>query len=318
MNNRIVPQANATPPVREIKIGLWGGPKSGKTTYLSALKMATLLQPDGDWSITGLEKDFPGSSTFLSINTSALRKGDFPKATTTASEYKFEISGTVSPRLLSGLPVLLRKMAGVERQVNFSLYMRDYPGIVFQSIIDIHDSMWTQLAECDGLIYLYDVGSSDDAYDYVNLASDFLWQLTDVKRRFHNKLPHFLAICLSKFDSTDVFDPLLKEGLVQQDPKDPRMTPYVTDPKKAFEKLADKLVTKTVQSLFHPQRIQYFISSSIGFYAPPNSPISLEDYWNVNNLPGGPKIRSGRNTYPVNVFTPLMWIESQVSALAKK
>ncbi len=315
MLNKPAPQTNATP--REIKIGLWGGPSSGKTTYLSALRMAALLEPEGGWRVTGLEKEFPGSSTFLAANTKLLRQGGFPQATTNPSEYKFEINGTVTPKLLSGLPDILRKMAGIERQVNFSLYVRDYPGGDFSQMSDIQDSMWKNLAECDGLIYLYDVETKFDAFDYVNLTPDFLLQLTAPQRRINNKLPQFLAICISKFDSREVFEPLREAGLVQNNLKDPRLTPYVTEPKKAFEKLADPLVTKTMERFFDPQRIQYFFSSSVGFYAPPNSPINMEDYSNVGDLPGGPKIRSGRNTFPVNVFTPLMWIEAQTTALAK-
>jgi hypothetical protein len=38
----------------------------------------------------------------------------------------------------------------------------------------------------------------------------------------------------------------------------------------------------------------------------------------VVNEAGVDKIRSGRSTYPVNVFPPLMWIEDQVNKLARK
>jgi hypothetical protein len=318
MNHQTTSPIPAPAPPREIKIGLWGGHLSGKTTYLAALKMAALLHPAGDWRITGPQHEFPWSNAFLLSQTALLRRGEFPKGTVVPDEHKFEISGRLSPRLLAGLPGFLRSVARVERTVNFSLYVRDYPGQYFANVTDIKDPLWGYLAACDGLIYLHDAGSHEDALDYVNLACNYISNLTPPERRLNNKLPHFLAICVSKFDSPAVLEPLRKEGLVERDLLDARQAPYVTQPKKAFELLADEMVANTVRAAFAPQRTQYFFNSSIGFYAPPGQPVNLDDCHNVIAAPGGPKIRSGRHTYPVNILTPLLWIENEVSALARR
>lgn len=320
-----------------VKIGLWGGTSSGKTTYLAALRIATLLNPAGGWSIEGADDLRENSTMFLSRMTNALRQHRFPPATIdTVHQYAFRITGNV-PRAL-----------GMKR-VSFTLFFDDRPGGHYFRKTNPKDELWTELASCDGLIFLFDpkrelrkdaglletdarFDEDDEELDeeelldnlaYIQHVADFVKQTAGANGWLHKQLlPHYLAVCITKFDDARVFNRLLgnphgdppEENLVEpHDPEDAEEfseSPFVPDARAAFDRLADPETVAMLERFFHDDRIAYFVISSIGFYGARIGHIKRTNFTNVT---GSRPERIRGEVTPINVFEPLKWIYDRAS-----
>lgn len=308
----------------DIRIGLWGGPSSGKTTYIGALSVAALLDESGEWKIYGQDEAFPGSTIFLAAQTRLLKQGYFPASTTAERflKYGFKISGVLPRAVVRRLLALLRSRnvrippkllsrLGLTKLVSFTLHVCDYPGGAFTRE-DYRDELWDYLADCDGLVYLFDPEAEQTAHpnlEYLQQAADFLLQVMEARGKLiEERLPHYLAACISKFDEPAVFRRLREANLITLDMADSG-TPYVADARKAFEVLADPLTVRIVERYFHWKRVAYFGTSAIGFYTDDSGKVDIEDCANVLDTPEGKRIRG--NIKPINVLAPLIWIERQ-------
>jgi hypothetical protein len=292
-----------------LPVGIIGGTSSGKTTYLAALKIASLLDNSGSWSISGLDA---GSIRFLADTTSAIRSGYFPReGTTTPQSYTYRISG--QPRQNRDFFSSLIK--GKTRPVNMTLQVNDYPGDFFLKT-DPNDDLWKHLAGCLGFVYLFDLELESTRrinFDYLQLVIDFVKQTRLMKNAtVDDRLPHFIAVALSKYDDPATYAFLRKHNLVGVDSQDPRCTPVVLDVRRAIQ-LVDPLMVRLIENNFLLHRIAYFAVSSIGFYAPPEQKINPEDCSNVIVTPSGKRIRSGKDTVPVKVINPLLWIDYETA-----
>ena len=304
-------------------IGLWGGPSSGKSTYLAALRLAAYSAHEvvGTWKITGIDRIAPNSEATLHEATSDLRKGLFPPLTTSlkGDPFAYSVDGDVPPELLSkifGAGFLNTLIA--PRHVNFRLHTRDVSGEAIEKIRDTEGELVNYLAECEGLVFLYDfigdqVSGHNDAFLSTQPVVSYLYQYYEERNQLlpGNKLPHYVAVCIAKYDDPRVFDKLQQLGLITVS-ADESNTPIISDPVRAFNELADSSVKDAVSRYFQQDRIKYFGLSSIGFKVKEKK-ISLDDY--VNVIPtndGEEKILSGRNTKPINVFEPLVWLEGKI------
>lgn len=295
------------------RIGLWGGPGSGKTTFLASLKIAALLKNSGNWYIYGDDRVCAGSVKHLAIATTDLRNGNFPGNTLEVEVHAYRIKGTVEEKLLDKL------FSGFKNQkLDIVLYVQDFPGGFFAKETDPNAEIWNYFANCKGLVYLYDFAKEErgEAYNFdsVQFLVDYLLQREDVAL-IDGYLPHYLSICVTKYDDPVVIEKLQKAepNIIKSDPQDPRNTPYIKDPQKAFEILADPLVKETLERNFIPSRVNYFCTSSIGFYAPKDSQVDLGDYVNViETQRGSNKIRNARHLVPVNVIEPLVWLQHSI------
>jgi hypothetical protein len=314
-----------------IKVGIWGGSASGKTTYLAALRIAALQYPEGRWVIQGMDEKHPYSSKFLSDNTQSLLSGSFPEPTldANAETYSYQVNG----HLVSNSAWWKKKLYEIlrlQREVRFILEIYDYPGGVLLRR-DPNEKLWEYLADCQGLIYLFDphqtaVGTSN--FDYLQHSLDMI---RHVLVRRHGKamesgrLPQHLALCITKFDDDIIFRRLLNQKLIARARNDKRLTPFVTDPMKAVRCLADDLTVATIEGYFEEERVNFFATSSIGFYVDRNtSVIDIERCSNTrkkqvkmmvkDEKTGQPVERITEQDviageiYPVNVFEPLLWL----------
>lgn len=307
-----------------VRIGLWGGPGSGKTTYLAALRIAALLDETSDWKLQGQDDLFPGSTKFLAEQTNFLRRGKFPAPTHDSADFGYRVSGMVIPSLVDQFAGVLgvRKQLRNEimgklkmaRPMNFTLHVRDYPGGDFLST-DYEDELWQYLSDCHGLIYLFDPELEETEYpnyEYIQQSADYVMQLMTKRNQIeNNRLPHYLAVCITKFDEPGIFSKLQASKLIRLDLPGMEGIPYVRDAKEVFNMLADRLTIRTIERYFQPNRIRYFMTSSIGFYTDESGTIDAVDCCNVLDTPDGKLIRG--EVTPINVFTPLIWIENQVS-----
>ena len=292
-----------------IKIGIWGGPSSGKTTYLAALRLAAMKHP-GLWTVNGRDDICAGSTNFLSDATNTLLRGGFLAADPAglARAFAYQVSGNVTSRTFFG---------SFSQPVSFTIYVEDFGGGDFAKP-DPRHPVWKYLADCDGLIFLFDhklETSEKPTFDYMQNTVDYVKSILRSQNKLLGStemLPHYLVFCLSKYDEPATFRWLKENGLIVQSQKDPKSIPYVSNARQAAH-LSNSLAGQWIERNFSRERIGYLATSSIGFYIGSSGKIDINDCANVVTTPSGQKIRSGKNTNPINVIEPLLWIERKIS-----
>ena len=331
------PQQDADVMTRDdVKIGLWGGPQSGKTTYLAALRHATNSATCGTWNVMPLS---PQSSNLMYELSQGLNKGRFPEAnpvgTTRPLRWLFQgdLTGTELARRRMG-----RKVATKSR---FVLNLVDVTGMAFahnpkeHGVTDkVAGQALDELTSAHGLIYLFDpIGERDnrDSMDYVNRTITQMkeWYARSGSQGLH--LPQQVSICITKFDHPQVFQEARDKGLVESGPDG---LPRVPDrnAREFFTMLCTgrfwskhyeqgdrsaQFVMDELQSTFGEDKIEYFVTSSIGFWKPMGwtgilSEFNSEDF--ANFLPGDettrPSIRGAIS--PINVLEPLVRLNQRI------
>jgi hypothetical protein len=337
------------------RIGLWGAPQSGKTTFLAALNIAAISQPAApgrpSWIVIGGDDD---AGAFLTENTDLLQNRHvFPSATPGLTALSWRFIGPPGPGgRLSGRG--LRRGPRPEQTV-FVVELLDVAGRyygssapknalparsvfadeeelgVFDDEADTPDEwelLLDHLSMCDGLVYLFDPvreQRNNDSYEF------FQRTLEQVTRRCYEanrlrggKLPHFLAVCVTKFDEPAVFRQAFRTGVVMTG-DEPERIPQVPDnlAKAFFDRLCDdspegsaRLVRGSINNFFSADRISYFISSAVGFYIGPSGYFRTHDFTNVVRSGGEARIRGAIR--PINVLEPFLWLEESTRAAARR
>ena len=358
-----------TPP-RQVRIGLWGPPGSGKTTILAALKIATMRnQLPGNWIMHGSDDD---STEFLiSVTDQLAERRTFPAHTFDPVGYVFRFNGEPPSRgrfrqamatpgsrtggLLNSLrgrpdpaPPTAPPTAPRSERVTFELDVLDVPGTVYgrdeprqfadgsDDVGDLsfggaapeassgygsdsragwEDRLLDHLQDCQGIIYLYDpVREARDADSFMHFHG-IMEKLT--RRIFEQdgynnaRLPHHVAVCVTKFDDPAVYRLARRFGYSVQDARPPYLPRVINEnAHNFFVRLcqesggnADMVVSGIPQ---HFQKVGYFVTSAVGFYVGPNHRFQPHDGVNVE----GTKIR-GR-VYPINVLEPILWLHESL------
>ncbi|HEX8230991.1 MAG TPA: hypothetical protein VF826_17010 [Chloroflexia bacterium] len=179
---------------------------------------------------------------------------------------------------------------------------------------DYENNLWRFLAECDGIIYLYDPTIEQQGmtnWEYLTMSLGYAALAVQRSQRGNRlesgRMPQFLAVCMVKYDDPLIFKELLRENLIVVDATGKRAVPRVTDPRRAFDLKTDGLSGDLLRSYFIPERVRYFATSSIGFYTTDPQRIDLTDCYNVDGMaPSGQAIRGP--IHPVDVFAPLIWL----------
>jgi hypothetical protein len=278
------------------KITLWGGPGSGKSTYLAALALAAYQSQAGGWVINGADEE---SIEFLLAATSALKNGAFPPpADSQTTRYAFQICGKI--KKTNGTFSFLDQYM----QIDLVLRVTDRPG---QDFMASPEETAKDMADCDGLILLYDYELDLDGhpnFEYLHAVAEYLRVHCAQNLLPRGRLPQHVAVCLSKYDHAPTFQWLYENQMISWAGGDNyRNIPYLAQPRWALSRL-DNLVLPLLERNFDPQRIAYFGVSSIGFYHRPDGGVEA----NVATDADTPIIRSGKNIYPLNVLGPILWL----------
>ena len=254
----------------------------------------------------------------------------FPEATTAQpKDYAYRISGLVTE-------ALLRRVVGEHvygtvldhvlkpREVTFVLHVKEYSGNVFVNS-GRDDDLWTYLASCHGLIYLFDPfrehalaqlsanGTGDTNRKYLSRTLTYTQLRVPANRRPPgHRLPQHLAVCIAKSDHPQVVGELDSAGLISVDVKGLEGMPVVTDAQMAFEHLAETETVKMIQTYFVRRRTRYFATSSIGFFHGRDDRVDPKEYWNFQDSSDGQPERIRGPIRPINVLSPLLWIENRV------
>lgn len=320
-----------------VKIGLWGSPGSGKTTFLAALRHATIdvNGQSGRWGIFPLNQL---SKRLLVDFTHDMNQGNFPEATlpgvTTALKWLF-IGDLAKSQFARGRKRF--KLGKLESR--FVLDLIDVSGLAFgdKSEAYVPGSVTQQALQhlygARGLIYLFDpIGERDErnSLNYVNRTVVELKEMYARVARAEPHLPHHLSVCITKFDHPDVFQEARRNGFVNFGPDG---TPRVLDEHaEAFFDLlctgkfwsrqheqgnrSAQFVRNELRNAFDPKKIEYFVTSSIGFWKPPGwsggtSDFNPDDFSNYHRAGGDrPSIRG--TISPINVLEPLIRLQQRL------
>ncbi|MFE4368932.1 hypothetical protein ACFRMN_11945 [Streptomyces sp. NPDC056835] len=306
-----------------VRIGVWGASGSGKTTFLGAVPIAAMQhQRRGRANLVVAGMD-PSSAEFLHESVDQLvSEQRFPQATRAQRDLRWSFSGE--------LPGARGLRA---RRVNFALEVLDLPGEAFnprsnQVGEELHDRAVTHLTNCGGLVYLFDplldANQQTASINYFfGMASQIAGRVRDEGRLLANgRLPHHVAVCITKFDHPDVFEPALRAGWVTQertgdipcvpDHQAPGYFDWMCD---SFRGGSARLVRDALRNFFHPARMSYYASSAIGFRLNPHNQFDYRSYVNVE--PDGGRI-CGSPPMPINIIEPLLSLEGGLRGTADR
>ena len=251
------------------RIGLWGAPGCGKTTFLAALNIAVSRSATQELMIFGVDD---ASTDFLVDNTARLTgERRFPDATVSGNQYSWIM------RMETQVPERRRfrqTMTTVPLELNLDLL--DEPGRVFKDTQDepgaavgsggsdlgfddeddtgtdtdvglpaTEESVMDRLASCDGLLLLFDPTREWKGGDAFNYFQGTLLRIA--QRRMIDqatpggRLPQYVAVCATKFDHPDVYRRAKNRGYRSFSVTDPFMFPRVPD------ELAEKFFVELVR-----------------------------------------------------------------------
>jgi hypothetical protein len=328
-------------------IGLWGAPSSGKTTFLASLFIAVNRRPQKDMNIFGVDD---ASTNFLIDSTRTMtRDYKFPPATQAAVSYSWTLNmDSLVERTEAGR--FGRKTTTSEvRRSQFNIDLRDAPGGYFGNqpaqapqlqrinlgggspataaapAASAETEMMDYLSGCDGLLLLIDPVREQefgDAHDYFQTTLLKIAQRKLAAPGAAPRLPHHVAVCITKFDHPDVYRFAKVNKYHAYEEEDPYLFPRVheSDAEGFFREFCRtsprseaELICSALSSYFERDQIRFFVSSAIGLHLGDSarfrdngSPQNTED---VNGVPA---IR-GR-VYPINVLEPILWLGQRVLA----
>ena len=309
----------ANTPVRRITI--WGPPGCGKTTFLSALNIA-LVRQHGDWIVRARDE---AAAQALAARTSTLTDDrTFPVQTMDVEHHRWTLTGRI---WRPGRSRWSRKQR--DELVEIALDVVDLPGessaprALGQTA---QEQMLGELVNSNAIILFIDPTRelhTSDSFGYVfGVLAQLIQLKADSEGLLRARLPHYVAVCLSKFDDLCVKQSAENLGLLTYDADDPYGFPRVHDEDARelmmtlFELSRSGYATVLLDSLekyFLADRIRYFVTSSIGFYVDPDhGRFDPEDFQNVVPSNGLQHIRGP--VHPINVAEPLLWLCQELIA----
>lgn len=309
----------------ERSIAMWGPPGSGKTTFLAALSIALTRSPHLGWTIMG--GDEASERRLIQMTHELAGSRSFPRPTDGVEYYNWVLSGPGR----AGRKRLFRKKLPDE-SIRVKLDLIDPKGELVGLKLDSSQraELVDSLVKSKGIIYIFDPTREFDKGDAYDHTFGMLVQLT---RRLYEetgdgygKLPHHLAVCVTKFDELPVHETAEKLGLVVHS-DDRHEFPRVEgeDARELFTRLCAisgsgnaEMVLNLLEQYFEPERIKYFVTSAIGFYVDQGGIYDRDDPANLLPIDGADSERVARRSrirgpvHPINVIEPVFWLISQV------
>ena len=309
----------------EVRIGIWGSPTSGRTTYLTTLAMMGMADQWTDWRRGEQWRVLPADAAtrrFIVERVDGLeRDGRFPSATMKPQPLSFRLER----RRRQGLRAV--RFRRREPMATISLALQDAGGGDY--VGDTRpDSAAEYLANAQVLVYFFDP-IYDESTEYKDKSVDvFETMMLEISRlsvgRRHDRFPpQHLAVCVAKLDEQHVFDIAVDYGCLQTERRTglPWVPPQLA--RQLFEAITYDQGTISAYQLrtaastsFHPKRTSFHALSSIGFYVPDDGVLNRHDVCNVepeqtapasSDTSVGSTRRKLRGTIrPVHVLDPLI------------
>lgn len=318
----------------ERRVGLWGASQSGKTTFISALFLATGRFASSDVRIRGNN----GASTdFLIRNTHTLnQERRFPIPTIARQPLSWTIQMLVPNRA----PRRFLRSAPRMVPFDFKVDIQDAGGFEHRPLLkededrlDIDgggdgdaapgDGIAAYFATCHGLLLLIDPINELKTGDAYNFFFGTLLRLAEEQPvPAGQRLPHYVAVCVTKFDDPAVYEFGRDHGMISYRDDDPAMQPrihpdeteaFITELFRGVLKSDVTLLVSQLQQYFYADHIKFFVSSAVGFHIGPHGMFDVRDYKNVDiDEDGEPIIRGAIR--PINVAEPLLWLGERIAA----
>jgi hypothetical protein len=301
-------------PPSAIRIGIWGTSGSGKTTFLAALPVAAWNGRNGTWGVSTTSQE---AAVYLNHVVQQLTvEQRCPVATLVMQPISWTFRGRPARR-----GVLARLGVG-RSEVDFTLELYDPPGAFYENG-HVDPELIQSLSTTRGLLYLIDptVGAANDQTfrGFFDALTQLNTRMAENGQLYHGKLPHFVAVCVTKFDDERLFRRLARETDFLVQDKDgerlPRIRPGKS--KEYFDFVCDRmlgaqaaLVRRALTAHFHPDRIEYFATSAVGFRLNSRREFDFADFANVRMAGGVATIRD--TPRPVNVLEPLLFLEERI------
>ena len=272
-----------------MRIGIWGPPASGKTTYLAAIKHDAANRAGdeiGTWKI--IPRNVPSEQLLTQWTQLLVEQQEFPEATAVGawSDLWWHFIGD-----LSGSRYARRRLGIFGRPAptsEFDLELIDVSGEAFgYRPTDKHMPESTvrrtlaHLAGSDGLVFLFDPITERDN---PSVATYVERVLNNLSRRILNEgrmadgyLPHHIAICVTKTDSAELVEQARRAGLVNTGP-DGIDRVLNGQAEALFNAICEdgfweddgrrhggaRYVRNQLRTYFHPKRTRYYAISAIG------------------------------------------------------
>jgi hypothetical protein len=305
----------------EHSISMWGAPSSGKTTFLAALSIA-LNRQGRTWNVAGANE---ASEQVLIRLTTSLANHGFPAATQGIERYRWVLNGRI-PRISRSL----FRERRYDEPVKIGLDLVDASGeITHPSQVGLpeRNELIDDVVRSRGIVYIFDPIEEFDkgnAFDHTfGLVTQLARRMDEEPGSFDGRLPHHVAVCVTKFDEIRVFETAEKLDLLMVDDADPYGFPRVADDdaRELFTRLCEvsgsgngEMVINLLEQYFRPERIHYFITSAIGFYLHPRirvyDPDDPQNLLPDDSAPGSFRVRGA--VHPINVVEPLLWLSHQM------
>ncbi len=306
----------------ESGIAMLGPTESGKSTFLCALKKA-LLEQDEHWVL--FTRD-PASQRQLEEMSSALvSRGGFPLPTRTVDTIRWILDGTIERTERRGRFATETK---VKDRVEVTLRLTDAPGGLGQADrigLDDRNELIKQLADSLGILYMFDPIREFTHGDSFQRTDSLLTELMGVVSQdsgFDGRLPHRLAVCVTKLDDPRVFKTAEELGVLIPDDGSQWGFPRVDegDAQELFHALGGisksgngEAVPRLFERYFHPDRISYYVTSAVGFMVNKQTRrFDRRDTENVYRTASGAALVRGP-VHPINVVEPVLWIVRQLA-----
>lgn len=310
----------------EAGIAMLGPTESGKSTFLCALKKA-LLEQDEDWML--FTRDAASQRLLDEMSSALISEGGFPLPTQAVNPIRWILGGTVERTVPTGRR--FNQVTTVKDRVEITLRLTDAPGGLGQADqigLTDRNELIQQLADSHGILYMFDPireFTHGDAFQRVDSLLSELMGVVSEQPDFDGKLPHHLAVCVTKLDDPRVFQTASELGMLIPDGNSRWGFPRVheTDARALFHSLGEisrsgngQAVPRLLERFFRPERINYYVTSAVGFMVNKRTrrfdPRDTENVYRTAS--GAPLVRGP--VHPINVVEPVLWIVGQLTPAA--
>jgi hypothetical protein len=310
----------------ESGIAMLGPTESGKSTFLCALKQA-LLEQDEDWVL--FTRDTASQHALDEMSDALVSEGGFPLPTSAVNTVRWILGGTVERPERTGKrfsPITM-----VRDRVEITLRLTDAPGGLGRTDnigLSDRNELIKQLADSRGILYMFDPIREFTVGDAFQRTGSLLSELMGVvsqEQDFDGKLPHYLAVCVTKLDDPRVFQTAHDLGMLIPDGTSDWGFPRVheTDARGLFHALGrisrsgnGEAVPRLLERYFHPERVSYYVTSAVGFMVNKRTRrFDPRDTENVYRIASGESLVRGP-VHPINVVEPVLWIARQLAPVA--
>lgn len=302
------------------RIAVVGAAGTGKTTFAAALYLAALSHAGADayWS---LHRAREPHDPRLDRAISQLRSRRFPSPVEGVRPLELRLAGQIDEARGGGRFVRPgRRRVDCMVEVYQAMQSSAVSATQTAEAADVE-----RMAHADALLYLVDpvrelAGDRrwGTNFQFFNVLLEALMvELGRSNRLDRGRLPHHVAVCLTKFDHPKVFEGAVTAGLVTfPEHGDPRMSDtqaiqYLNWLCESTPGSGISLLRDGLRRHFHADRLAYFATSSVGFYRPNIRPPALADYRNVVVVGERPHLRGLAR--PWNVMEPLLHVERAVA-----